>query len=529
MRKETKSSMKAHLARRGAFYLLIVSAGILLAVFGPQSSGNISEGASQCIDDTWTPTSTTNAPAARQDHTAVWTGNEMIVWGGYAGGVNGLNTGGRYNSSTDSWTPISTTNAPAARWGHTAVWTGSEMIVWGGGANGSDLNTGGRYNPSTDSWTAISTTNAPAARIFHTAVWTGSEMIVWGGEDNNGVVLNTGARYNPSTDSWTATSLSGGPARVGHSAVWTGSEMIIWGGQDNGANYLNTGERYDPNTDSWTATSTTGAPSARAGNTAVWTGSEMIVWGGGFYDGTNHNLNTGGRYIPGTDSWTATSTSNVPAGRYHHTAVWTGRQMIVWGGTNGVFLNTGGRYNPSSDSWAVTSVGTVRNLHTAVWTGSQMIVWGGEDSSGYLNTGGRYCATTASPTPTPTPTKSCLVEQVSLCNSMVNFPPTDFTVQMSCPVDSVQESGFMVNNVGPDSFTVSKNTVTFHYNTSPAVPGGNYIHILLDAIICCLRPVSEFACTFTYIYDTPTPRPTPSPRATPTPRSRPTPMPRPTP
>ena len=36
-----------------------------------------------CTDDTWTATSTTNAPAARAGHTAVWTGSEMIVWGGW--------------------------------------------------------------------------------------------------------------------------------------------------------------------------------------------------------------------------------------------------------------------------------------------------------------------------------------------------------------------------------------------------------------------------------------------------------------
>ena len=35
-----------------------------------------------CTDDTWTPTSTTNAPSGREYHTAVWTGSEMIVWGG---------------------------------------------------------------------------------------------------------------------------------------------------------------------------------------------------------------------------------------------------------------------------------------------------------------------------------------------------------------------------------------------------------------------------------------------------------------
>src|SRR6202035_2843840 len=31
--------------------------------------------------------------------------------------------------------------------------------------------------------------------------------------------------------------------------------------------------------------------------------------------------------------------------------------------------------------------------HTAVWTGSEMVVWGGTDTStNYFNTGGRYCA-----------------------------------------------------------------------------------------------------------------------------------------
>jgi hypothetical protein len=32
---------------------------------------------------------------------------------------------------------VTTTGAPAARNGHTAVWTGGEMIVWGGSGDGS--------------------------------------------------------------------------------------------------------------------------------------------------------------------------------------------------------------------------------------------------------------------------------------------------------------------------------------------------------------------------------------------------------
>jgi hypothetical protein len=108
-----------------------------------------------------------------------------------------LNTGGRYNPSTDSWTATSITNAPAARFHHPAVWTGSEMIVWGGDNGPTSFNTGGRYNPSSDSWTATSTTNAPSGRSSHPvlpAVWTESEMIVWGGVNDSGP-LNTGGRY----------------------------------------------------------------------------------------------------------------------------------------------------------------------------------------------------------------------------------------------------------------------------------------------------------------------------------------------
>jgi hypothetical protein len=68
----------------------------------------ISDG-SGCIDDTWTATA--GPPDPRDNHTAVWTGTEMIIWGG---GAFGMNTGGRYNPSTDTWIATSTTNAPSA-------------------------------------------------------------------------------------------------------------------------------------------------------------------------------------------------------------------------------------------------------------------------------------------------------------------------------------------------------------------------------------------------------------------------------
>jgi hypothetical protein len=35
-----------------------------------------------CTDDSWITTSTTNAPTARAEFRAVWSGNEMVIWGG---------------------------------------------------------------------------------------------------------------------------------------------------------------------------------------------------------------------------------------------------------------------------------------------------------------------------------------------------------------------------------------------------------------------------------------------------------------
>ena len=196
-----------------------------------------------CIGDTWTPTNLTGAPDGRVAHTAVWTGSEMIVWGG--GEFNGVfNTGGKYNPITDSWTATSTTNAPDARQGHTAIWTGSNMIVWGGGTFNGVFNTGGKYNPITDSWIATSTTSAPEARGGHTAIWTESNMIVWGGGDDTSN-FNTGGRYYPDLDRWASTSTANAPdARGLHTAIWTGSEMVVWGGIGPVLPPMNTGGRY---------------------------------------------------------------------------------------------------------------------------------------------------------------------------------------------------------------------------------------------------------------------------------------------
>jgi N-acetylneuraminic acid mutarotase len=334
--------------------------------------------------DTWQLLPTTAAPSARQSHVAVWTGTEMVVWGGRAD-----TSGGRYNPSTDTWSPTATNNAPQPRVNASVVWTGTQMFVWGGEGSTGLLNSGSRYDPASNSWTPMST--APLLpRAYHTAVWTGSEMIIWNGYNVHlGELYSDGARYNPITNAWSTVAASGAPnARTYHSAVWTGTEMIVWGGA-NPPLYDSSGGRYNPATDTWTPTSQVDAPSYRVFHAAVWTGTEMVVQGGSF------GVSAGGRYNPATDSWTPTNPVNSANNGQGITAVWTGTEMIVWGGIddNSLFHFDGGRYNPELDLWFPTStmnVPAARGLHAGVWTGSEMIIWGGSGWGGSIAPGGSY-------------------------------------------------------------------------------------------------------------------------------------------
>jgi N-acetylneuraminic acid mutarotase len=361
--------------------------------------------AGACVDDTWSPMAS-ETPYGRANHTAVWTGTEMIIWGGQSTALGVLGDGWRYNPATDTWLPTALdVHTPSARSGHTAVWTGTQMIVWGGSANFAvAMPLGARYDPQTDSWAAVrGDATAPSARFNHAAVWTGSEMIVWGGAGTSPGfcicdLLNTGGRYNPNTDTWipTRVDVTAPEPRSAPTAVWTGSEMIVWGGYKQGQSGshadVNTGGRYDPLTDSWVLIQGGGG---RSNHSVVWTGTRMVVWGGvtRFWrtfppvGEVSTLLNSGSRYDLATNSWASTSVTPVtPTARSGHTAIWSGTRMVVWGGS----ASPGAQYDPGPDEWtpvradATAPPGATGG--TAVWTGNEMIVWGGSES----NNGGRY-------------------------------------------------------------------------------------------------------------------------------------------
>ncbi|MCA1843121.1 MAG: hypothetical protein LC792_07995, partial [Actinobacteria bacterium] len=127
-------------------------------------------------------------------------------------GAVGRHGGGGSPTTTDptaleGWRPMS----PAPLEGRTAnpVWTGREMLVWGGSSctgnpcrspNVQALGDGAAYDPASDTWRRIAASPL-TPRTASTQVWTGKELLVWGG-DAGTQSLADGAAYDPATGRW---------------------------------------------------------------------------------------------------------------------------------------------------------------------------------------------------------------------------------------------------------------------------------------------------------------------------------------
>ncbi len=162
-----------------------------------------------CADDTWSGPLQVE-PRARWKHVAAWTGSEMLVWGGQLSDEASLvlGDGARYDPTTDSWTPMSSEGAPSPRREALSVWTGSELVVWGGrGAGYSALTDGAIYDPVLDRWRPMAPTSIPLTSPYGTlnAVWTGTEVLFYLGD------TRTGARYRPDLDAWFPMPSDGAP------------------------------------------------------------------------------------------------------------------------------------------------------------------------------------------------------------------------------------------------------------------------------------------------------------------------------
>jgi N-acetylneuraminic acid mutarotase len=310
--------------------------------------------------------------SGRDGAAAVWTGRQLLVWGGHrrvpGQGLGPMRDGASYDPAADRWQRIP--DAPAGVQGTATgtAWTGTSLLVWMGNAPDGPA-VGAAYDPAARSWRRMAASPLGPRESFST-MWTGRELIVFGGSSGDALASPVGAAYDPASDRWRVLPRAPIADRLGHAAVWAGGEMLVWGGRGAGRAYGD-GAAYDPASDRWRPIARH-SPSAVAA--AVWTGTRMLVWS------TAKDRTGGAQYDPVRDRWTPIARGPVLGGLLSG-PVWTGSQMVAW---DGGAHNRGVAYAPGSDAWSLlpraplaTDRGLGRFGAAMVWTGRDVLVWGG--------------------------------------------------------------------------------------------------------------------------------------------------------
>lgn len=315
-----------------------------------------------------------------------WSGEEVLVWSGSGTAASEgsgesapvefslVEAGAAYTPGSDSWRPLPP--APLApRVGAAAVWAGDRLVVWGGFAGPNNpLGDGAAYVREQDAWVTIPPAPISPRGDMVTA-WTGEEVLLLGGGQRTqrpwGTTLGVqrdGAAYNPATDRWRM--LPPLPPEVWpiHQRVvgtWTAGQLFVWG---SGA------ARYDPGADGWELIDTPSAGLWPGGRVqAVQVGDSVAVVGL-VLSGDPDTF--GLLYEPGTDDF-----DRVPG--LPRTAMTRERQVVGAGDYLTLFLDDpadAGAWRLGDDAWQSLPPELARRTGSAmVWTGQELVVWGGSD------------------------------------------------------------------------------------------------------------------------------------------------------
>ncbi len=205
------------------------------------------------------------------------------------------------------------------------------------------------YDPTTQAWRTLRTDVVPAelAGSLGTPFWTGSEVLLW-----NTAQTSVSGLWNPESGAWRPLTLpahlSSRPDTRFCRARWTGAELLVWcGGVDPNRPTADDrapgGARYDPTTDTWRPMSAANAPSQRFNPYLVWTGQELLVWGGNLRgpepripslsgQPTYPRAADGGRYDSTLDTWRSFSGPELPTNWSGAAVEWTGSHIVLYGG-----------------------------------------------------------------------------------------------------------------------------------------------------------------------------------------------------
>lgn len=326
----------------------------------------------------------------RMGHSAVWTGDELIVWGGRTPSEP-LNDGAAYDPVRNTWRVLP--EAPlGGRIDHAAVWTGKEMVVWGGRNDGAPTTTyladGASYDPRANTWQRLP--GSPmAARARQAAVWstTTREVLLWGGIYEFDFFGSEGAAFDPAERRWTYLSSTEAKPRAATASVWDGTRLVIVGGECGAFPAIDCRDvwAYDPSTDLWASIGA--IPSSYTAERYVSstpTGPKrrgLALFGG--EKGTKAFAN-GVVWDPDTNAFTAIDPPTTELGptpeRTHATLWWADGKLWVHGGiVDGSFDDHGAIWDPVGRAWSVmpTSGLGPRMAATATSSHDDTFVWGG--------------------------------------------------------------------------------------------------------------------------------------------------------
>jgi hypothetical protein len=310
--------------------------------------------------------------APRSGAVAVWTGRQLVVWGGLARDRSRtLADGAAYDPGTDRWEPLPP--APEGQWmledEGIAVWTGREVLVWGGvtieaaNPNVARPADGVAYDPARRSWRRLPRPPLPLRYVSPNqwVLWTGGELLAGGVEQGAGGGVIAGA-YDPATDRWRmlprSPGLTGGPDHLqARTAMWAGSRLLVWNFWSPAAHTANNRDAvtarpetepdgidlwaYDLAADRWTVLPDPPERVRRmlAGASMVWTGREVVIASAATARG--RTVTRAGRYDPDRARWTPIAPPPRPGGR----------TTLAWAGAAVVELPRKVVYDPGSDRW----------------------------------------------------------------------------------------------------------------------------------------------------------------------------------
>lgn len=309
----------------------------------------------------------------------------MVIWGGESFPAEKPReaTGAAYDPALDRWRILP--KAPVdVRSGHVAAFTGKEMLVWGGqNAKNPTLSDGAAYNPKTDSWRRIAPSPLRGGVGF-VGVWTGTEWLLVEankpGEPR--APSGKGAAYNPAADTWRE--IADAPLRPGFgaTATWTGTTLVVIRFSE----HESRGAQYDPEVDKWTSIPGNPGLGLQAYDFATLTGDGLLV--------TRDTVQTTNGIQAGPAAWVydpsrmVWSSVTAPPAQLPY-----GRPVLADGMV--IYYAPGGEqswaYSPDDERWIAVPIveDRLREFWTTVWTGQDLLVWGGSNPGGPTTTDGR--------------------------------------------------------------------------------------------------------------------------------------------